>query len=91
MSEMRKELEQLLKGCAIDENSEYFHRAFFILVAYHFAKWQSERIIAEIKRLKCETHIGVCEYDQGVENGRMEVLDALLKFIDSMHKEGGAE
>ena len=48
---------------------------------------QVKAIRAEIERLKEETAIGICEYDKGEENGRMEVLTSLLSFIDSLPDE----
>lgn len=48
---------------------------------------EKEQIRAEIERLKEETAIGICEYDKGEENGRMEVLTSLLSFIDSLPEE----
>ena len=45
------------------------------------------KLIAEIERLKEETPIGICEYDKGEENGRMEVLTSLRTTIDSLQQE----
>lgn len=47
----------------------------------------AEKLIAEIERLKEETPIGICEYDKGEENGRMEVLTSLQSTIDSLQHE----
>lgn len=47
----------------------------------------SEKLIAEIERLKEETPIGICEYDKGEENGRYEVLNHLLSTITSLQQE----
>lgn len=41
----------------------------------------------ELDRLKEETAIGLSEWDNGVENGRMEVINALKEKIDSMQQE----
>lgn len=46
-----------------------------------------EKLIAEIERLKEETPIGICEYDKGEENGRMEVLTSLRSTITSLQQE----
>ena len=46
-----------------------------------------EKLIAEIEMLKEETPIGICEYDKGVENGRMEVITSLQSTIDSLQQE----
>lgn len=47
----------------------------------------ADKLIAEIDRLKEETPIGICEYDKGVENGRMEVITSLQSTIDSLQQE----
>ena len=47
----------------------------------------AEKLIAEIERLKKETPIGICEYDKGEENGRMEVLTSLQSTIASLQQE----
>ena len=47
----------------------------------------AEKLIAEIERLKEETPIGICEYDKGEENGRMEVLTSLQSTIVSLQQE----
>lgn len=47
----------------------------------------ADKLIAEIERLKEETPIGICEYEQGEENGRMEVLTSLQSTIDSLRQE----
>ena len=46
----------------------------------------AEKLISEIERLKEETPIGICEYDKGEENGRMEVLTSLRTTIDSFQQ-----
>lgn len=50
----------------------------------------ADRLIAEIGRLKEETCIGICEYDKGEENGRMEVLTSLQSTIDSLQQDKAA-
>lgn len=47
----------------------------------------AEKLISEIERLKEETPIGICEYDKGEENGRMEVLISLQSTIASLQQE----
>lgn len=47
----------------------------------------AEKLISEIERLKEETPIGICEYDKGEENGRMEVLTSMQSTIDSLQQE----
>lgn len=47
----------------------------------------ADKLKAEIERLKEETPIGICEYDKGEENGRMEVLISLQSTIDSLQQE----
>lgn len=42
---------------------------------------------AELDRLKDETSIGLSEWENGVEHGRMEVINALYKALDSMQEE----
>ena len=46
-----------------------------------------EKIRQEIERLKQMGSIGLNEYDAGFENGRGELCDELLAFIDSLPKE----
>ena len=46
----------------------------------------AEKLIAEIERLKEETPIGICEYEKGEENGRMEVLTSLQSTIASLQQ-----
>lgn len=46
-----------------------------------------EKIKAEIERLKQMGSIGLNEYDAGFENGRGELCDELLAFIDSLPEE----
>ena len=48
---------------------------------------QIELIKAEIKRMKEAAGIGLSEYDMGQENGKVEVCNALLSFIESLKKE----
>ena len=46
-----------------------------------------QKIRKELLRLKEETSIGLSEHENGVEHGRMEILNALSIFLDSMQKE----
>lgn len=46
-----------------------------------------QKIREELARLKEETSIGLSEYDAGLENGRMEIIDALSIFLNSMQEE----
>ena len=46
-----------------------------------------QKIREELVRLKEETSIGLSEHDNGVEQGRMEIINALSLFIDSLQKE----
>lgn len=41
-------------------------------------------IVAEIERIKEDAGIGLCAYDMGEENGKLQVCDKLLSFIDSI-------
>lgn len=50
-----------------------------------------QKIRKELARLKEETSIGLSEYDAGVENGRMEIIDALSIFLNSMQDEPVSE
>lgn len=43
-----------------------------------------EKIRAEIQRLKDEGGIGLNEYDMGYENGKGELCNHLLHFLDSL-------
>lgn len=45
----------------------------------------------EVERLKEETGIGLSEHDNGVEQGRMEIINTMLFFIDDMLKEPVSE
>lgn len=42
---------------------------------------------AKLDWLKEETSIGLSEHDNGVETGRMEVINALYRLLDSMQEE----
>lgn len=42
---------------------------------------------AELDRLKEETYIGLSEQDNGVEQGRMEVINSLYKTLHHMQEE----
>lgn len=57
-------------------NSEYFRIAS-----------DKEIFKAKLDRLKEETYIGLSEHDNGVEQGRMEVINALYGLLDSMQEE----
>lgn len=46
-----------------------------------------QKIRKEIERLKEETSIGLSEHENGVEQGRMEIIEALSFFLDSLQKE----
>ena len=46
-----------------------------------------DKIRQEIERLKQMGSIGLNEYDAGFENGRGELCDELLAFIDSLPEE----
>ena len=50
-----------------------------------------EKIREEIARLKEETSIGLSEHENGVEQGRMEIINALSLFIDSLQEEPVSE
>ena len=41
---------------------------------------------AELDRLKQETSIGLSEWENGVEHGRMEIINSLYKTLDSMQE-----
>lgn len=47
----------------------------------------AEKLIAEIERLKDGIGIGLCEYDAGEEDGKMEILIELSSFITSLQQE----
>ena len=46
-----------------------------------------QKIREEVERLKEETSIGLSEYENGIEQGRMEIINALSIFLDSMKEE----
>ena len=46
-----------------------------------------EKFKAELDRLKEETYIGLSEHDNGVEQGRMEVINSLYKTLHHMQDE----
>ena len=46
-----------------------------------------EKIRAEVVRLKEEISIGLSAYDAGEENGKWELCERILSFIDSMPEE----
>lgn len=45
----------------------------------------------EVERLKAETCIGLSEHDNGVEQGRMEIINTMMFFIDDILKEPVSE
>lgn len=47
----------------------------------------AEKLIAEIERWKDGIGIGLCEYDAGEENGKMEILIKLSSLITSLQQE----
>lgn len=47
----------------------------------------ADKLIAEIERLKDGIGIGLCEYDAGEENGKMEILTGLSSFVTSHQQE----
>lgn len=49
------------------------------------------KIKKELKRLREETSIGLSDHDNGVEQGRMEIINALSVFLDSLQKESVSE
>lgn len=48
---------------------------------------EKEIFKAELDRLKGETAIGLSEWENGVEHGRMEIINALYKTLDLMQEE----
>jgi hypothetical protein len=46
-----------------------------------------QKIREELERLKEETSIGLSEHENGVEKGRMEIINALSLFLDTVQKE----
>jgi hypothetical protein len=50
-----------------------------------------QKIRKELARLKEETSIGLSEHKNGVEQGRMEIINALSIFLDSMQEEPVSE
>ena len=46
-----------------------------------------QKIREELARLKEETSIGLSEHENGVEKGRMEIINALSLFLDTVQKE----
>ena len=61
-----------------DDNSfeEYIKQA-----CIDAANWQKQRIMTLLSAEKENTGIGLCEYDAGNENGRMEVINSLTDKI----------
>lgn len=43
-----------------------------------------DALIDILNEEKDKTIIGICEYDTGLENGRMEVIEALLQKIKAL-------
>lgn len=50
-----------------------------------------QKIREELARLKEETSIGLSEHENGIEQGRMEIIEALSIFLDSMQEEPVSE
>ena len=46
-----------------------------------------QKIREELARLKEETSIGLSEHENGVEQGRMEIINALSLFLDSLQED----
>jgi hypothetical protein len=46
-----------------------------------------QKIREELARLKEETSIGLSEHENGVEQGRMEIINATSLFLDSLQEE----
>ena len=43
-----------------------------------------DTLVAEIKRIKDEIGIGLNAYEMGEENGKAEMCDMFLSFIDTL-------
>lgn len=43
-----------------------------------------DALVAEIKNIKENIGIGLNAYDDGIENGKSELCDVLLSFIDTL-------
>lgn len=50
-----------------------------------------QKIREEVERLKKETSIGLSEHENGVEQGRMEIIDAISLFPNSIQEEPVSE
>lgn len=50
-----------------------------------------QKIREELVRLKEETSIGLSEHENGVEQGRMEIINAISSLLDSMQEEPVSE
>lgn len=64
-----------------DDNSleEYIKQA-----CIDAANWQKRQIMALLNAEKENTGIGLCEYDAGNENGRMDVINSLTVKIKAL-------
>ena len=50
-----------------------------------------QKIREELERLKEETSIGLSEHENGIEQGRMEIINTLSIFLDSIQEEPVSE
>ena len=50
-----------------------------------------QKIREEVVRLKEETSIGLSERENGIEQGRMEIINAISLFLDSLQEEPASE
>lgn len=81
--EISKFCSQILNG----ENESYtksFVSSQIDYIARHFVNWQTQRIMTLLSAEKENTGIGLCEYDAGNENGRMDVINSLTDKIKAL-------
>ena len=52
--------------------------------ANHFAQWQKEQMLKEVRTMKEQVGIGLNAYDMGEENGKAETLNKLIEKIESL-------
>lgn len=52
--------------------------------AIHFANWQKDKFTALLNAEKDKTSIGLNEWENGIEHGRMEVINSLTKKLEEL-------
>ncbi len=85
--ELEQEISRFCNQILNGENESYtksFVSSQIDYIARHFVNWQKQRIMTLLSAEKENTGIGLCEYDAGNENGRMDVINSLTDKIKAL-------